>query len=93
MNTIDTLEDILVCDYRVARARLTPDAPLSALGIDSLGLLELMFKIEDRFRIKIPGDLPEDLHTLRDVVRYVDALLANRPAAHASAVGAPALEP
>ena len=92
MNTIDTLEDILVRDYQVARARLTPDAPLSALGIDSLGLLELMFKIEDRFHVKIPGDTPDNLHTLQDVVRYIDGLIEKRPAADAPAVSAPALE-
>ncbi|HVC01444.1 MAG TPA: acyl carrier protein [Steroidobacteraceae bacterium] len=93
MNTIDTLQDILVRDYQVARALLTPDAPLSALGIDSLGFLELMFKIEDRFHVKIPGDMPTDLHTLQDVVRYIDALIDTRPAAHPHAVGAQALEP
>lgn len=93
MNTIDTLQDILVRDYQVARARLTPDAPLSALGIDSLGFLELMFKIEDRFHVKIPGDTPTELHTLQDVVGYIDALLATRPSAQAPAVGAQALEP
>ncbi len=93
MNTIDTLEDILVRDYQVARECLTPDALLGDLGIDSLGLLELMFKIEDRFHLKIPGDTPNDLHTLQDVVRYIDARIARRPAARAAAAGAQVLEP
>ncbi|HVC00711.1 MAG TPA: phosphopantetheine-binding protein [Steroidobacteraceae bacterium] len=93
MNTIETLQDILVRDYQVARTGLTPDASLGALGIDSLGFLELMFKIEDRFHVKIPGDTPTDLHTLQDVVGYIDALIANRPPADAPAVGVRAREP
>lgn len=79
MKTIDALEEIMIRDYQVTRTQLTPDAPLSDLGIDSLGLLELMFKIEDRFHVKIRGDTPADLNTLQDVVRYVDALIDTRP--------------
>ena len=87
MSTFETLQEILVRDYQVARERLAPDAMLSTLGIDSLGLLELMFKIEDRFHVKIPGDAPTDLTTIHDVVSYVDGLIANHPADHAR--GAP----
>lgn len=93
MNTIDVLEDLLVRDYQVPRALLTADAMLTAIGIDSLGLLELMFKIEDRFDVKIPGDPPDDLLTLQDVVRYIDALIANRPTDRVPAAAAQALEP
>jgi hypothetical protein len=38
-----------------------------------------MFKIEDRFVLKITGDTPTDLVTVGDVVRYIDGLLASQP--------------
>jgi acyl carrier protein len=76
MNTLERLQDILVKDYGISRQALTPDAVPATLGIDSLGMLELMFKIEDHFQVKIPGDPPENLATIRDVVVYVDALMA-----------------
>lgn len=85
MSTLETLQDILVRDYGLERDRLTPDAALDTLGMDSLSLLELMFKIEDDFAVKIPGDPPSDLRTVRDVVAYIDGLIADR-AANASAV-------
>lgn len=93
MTTLDTLQDILVRDYQVARARLTPDAPLSAVGIDSLGLLELLFKIEDRFHVKISGETPTGLHTVQDVVGYIDALIAGRSAVPAQTLGAQSRNP
>jgi acyl carrier protein len=84
MSTLETLQDILVRDYGLERDRLSPDAALDTLGMDSLSLLELMFKIEDGFHVKIPGDPPSDLRTVRDVVAYIDELIADR-AAKASA--------
>jgi acyl carrier protein len=44
--------------------------------VDSLDLLELMFKIEDRYKLAIRDDVPTDLTTVRDVVRFIDRLLA-----------------
>ncbi len=79
MDILVTLQDILVKDYKVAREKLEPQSELSTLGIDSLGLLELMFKIEDTFHVKIPGDPPTDLVTVQDVCRYIESLLASQP--------------
>jgi acyl carrier protein len=82
MNTLDTLVDILARDYCVAREQIQPEATLDTLGLDSLSVLELMFKIEDRYKVKITGDTPTDLRTVSDVVRYIDSLLAGNSATH-----------
>lgn len=78
MNILASLQEILIKDYKVAREKLAPDAQLSDLGIDSLGRLELMFKIEDTFQVKIPGDPPSDLVTVRDVCAYIEGLVASQ---------------
>jgi hypothetical protein len=39
-----------------------------------------MFKIEDRYKVKITDDTPTDLLTISDVVRYIDSLLAGKSA-------------
>lgn len=75
--TIDRLRLLLVKDYKLDPATLLPDAPLEALGIDSLGVAELMFNIEDEFKVTIPGD-PVALTTVGDVVRYIDDLVATQ---------------
>jgi acyl carrier protein len=85
MSTLETLQDLLMAAYALDRERLTPDAELTTLGVDSLGVVELLFQIEDRFGVQIPGDAPTDLRTVGDVVEYIDSLLAKRPPGSASA--------
>jgi acyl carrier protein len=79
--TLERLQDLLIEAYAIERERLGPDAELATLGVDSLGLVELLFQIEDRFGVQIPGDAPTDLRTVGDVVDYIDTLLAARPPA------------
>lgn len=78
MTTLQTLQDILVRDYRLTSEQVAPEAVLVTLGLDSLSVLELMFKIEDQFHLKITSDTPTDLITVSDVVIYVDGLLASQ---------------
>jgi acyl carrier protein len=79
MNTLETLQDILIDEFNLTRERVAPDAELAALGVDSLDLLELMFKIEDRYKLAIRDDVPYDLTTVGDVVRFIDRLVAAQP--------------
>ncbi|GAC1504325.1 MAG: hypothetical protein NVS1B6_12300 [Steroidobacteraceae bacterium] len=85
MTTLQTLQDILVRDYRLSLEQVVPEADLTSLGLDSLSVLELMFKIEDRFLLKITGDTPTNLVTVSDVVAYIDELLASQKAFAAAA--------
>jgi len=85
MTTLASLQDTLVKDYKISRELLAPEAPLDSLGIDSLGMLELMFKIEDHFHVKIPGDTPTNLILVRDVVAYIDRLVADHSTLNAVA--------
>ena len=72
--TYDWLCMTLVEEYKLDPDKLTPDAPLEALGIDSLGIAELLFNVEDEFGIVLPPEAVQ-LPTMGDVVRYIDALI------------------
>jgi acyl carrier protein len=74
MTTLDRLTRIIVQNYKVDPTQLTMQQPLAALGIDSLGIIELMFLIEEEFGIKFPSDA-EALPTIGDVVNCIDGLL------------------
>jgi len=73
--TLEGLRAILVRDYQLDPDAVTRDAPLEGLGIDSLGVAELMFTVEDQFRIRLSPDSVR-LATVGDVVRYIDELMA-----------------
>ena len=76
--TFDRLSAIFMKDYKLEPDQLTPDAPLEALGIDSLGVADLLFNIEDEFGISLPPE-PVQLLTIGDVARFIDELLARQP--------------
>lgn len=82
MNTYDRLVRILADEHDLAPEALQPEARLDQLGIDSLSVMELLFKIEDEFDIKVPNDQVA-LVTVEDIVAYVNALAAQQAAAPA----------
>ena len=73
-DTLEKLRDILARDYKIAPELLTPDSLLEELGVDSLGVAELLFNIEDEFTITVPPETVT-LATLGDVVGYIDGLI------------------
>jgi acyl carrier protein len=88
MGTLETLRGILAEELKVDPVKLAPDARLEDLGVDSLGLLELMFKIEDQFTLRIKDDIPHTLVTIQDVVLYIDDLLKKAPPSEPTPSGA-----
>jgi len=89
MSTFELLQSILIKEYKLSPVRLVPEATLTDLGIDSLDLVDLIFKIEDCFGLKIKDDVARPLVTLEDVAMYVDELLKARPAAGGTQAGDP----
>ena len=73
-NTLERLRAIMVRDYQLAPERLTTDARLDNLGLDSLGVAELLFMVEDEFTICLPTD-PIHLTTMGAVVRHIDEIV------------------
>lgn len=77
MTSYERLKRILVTDYKIDADRLTPEARLEDLGLDSLAVMEMVFTIEDEFHIKAAPE-QATLATVGDVVAYVDRLIAEQ---------------
>lgn len=82
MSTLDRLQRILAADYEIPPARSAPSAALEDLGVDSLGVMELLFKIEDEFHIHVPT-IQTSLLRIQDVVDFIDQLVKTQNAAPA----------
>ena len=67
-------------------ADVTLDSTLESLGIDSLGLVESIFAIEEAFDISVPFNANDpsesdfDISTVASIIAAVEALVATRPA-------------
>ena len=86
--TYEQLCAILVRDYKLVPESLTLDAALEGLGIDSLGIAELLFNVEDEFKVTLPHE-QVPLETVGDVVAYIDSLIAANAAGGAPSAAYP----
>ena len=77
--TFDRLSMLLQQSFNLSPERITPDATLASLDIDSLGTVELLWQVEAVFRITIPA-APINPLTLADVVQHIDQLAARSAA-------------
>lgn len=79
MNTLQTIQRMMVEQFELKAEDLTPDAQLEALGLDSLSVIEFMFNIEDEFHIKLPDERVE-IKTIQDIAGIVERLVAEQKA-------------
>jgi acyl carrier protein len=75
--TFETTKRIIVDNYELAPERLTPDTSLDAIELDSLALTELIFALEDEFKVTAKTN-GQGMRTLGDVAAYIDRLIAER---------------
>ena len=47
MNTLETIKQYAVQEFEVKSEEIEVDAPFEQVGIDSLGLVEFIFELED----------------------------------------------
>jgi acyl carrier protein len=86
--TFERLKRILANDFEVATDIITPTARLDSLGIDSLAVIEVIFQLEDEFKISFPQD-PGELSTIGSLVSAIDELVARQSAPSSPKTAAP----
>ena len=78
-NTLATVQAIVAEELDIAITELLPDRPLEELGVDSLGIIEVMFNLEESFDIRM-GDERVPIKTVQDIANIVDKLIRERGA-------------
>jgi acyl carrier protein len=61
--------------FGLEQSKISPGATLSELGVDSLQLIELVFRFEDAFGIQVPMDNFGPRMTVADAIAAIEKLL------------------
>jgi len=80
MTTLQTLHRILKKNFDLEPAALPPEARLGDLQIDSLAVIDVLFEVEDEFKVTVPSEpaAQASLRTVGDLVAYIDRLVAEQ---------------
>ena len=79
-DTFERVRTLMVGEFQLDPEKITPETPLTDLGVDSLAALEFVFVLEDTFHFTL--DTTTDLRggLVQDVVNAVDLALLRQPA-------------
>ena len=73
MAVFERLRDVVAEELGVSPDEIKPEARfIEDLGADSIGLMELVMKLEEEFGIKIPDEDVEKISTVGDAVKYIE---------------------
>jgi acyl carrier protein len=71
--TFARVRTLMAKEFQLDPARITPDTPLSDLGVDSLAALEFVFALENEFAIRLDTDVDLRGGAVRNVVEIVES--------------------
>jgi acyl carrier protein len=68
---LETMQTLLYERLGIDKDKVTLDASLEDLGIDSLMQIELLFDFEDKYKVKIP-DITEKPTTIGELLAVIE---------------------
>jgi acyl carrier protein len=75
----DTVFDIIAKESGIDRSKITPEATLKDLEIQSLDAVQIIFEIEDHFKVTMPDRDPKfDTESVKGLIDTVEKLLAEQ---------------
>ena len=70
------VESILMDQLSITRDQITPESRIQEdLGADSLDVIEIVMKLEERFAVTIADDVAEEVRSVQDVRDVLSRLL------------------
>ena len=75
MQTLELLRQYLQNKASIDPAKVTPEARLEDIGVDSLILIDLMFELEESLNVRVP-DMDSRPTTVAELIDLFDSLSA-----------------
>ena len=70
----DKIREIIVEQLDVDEDKVTTDASITEdLGADSLDVVDMVMSIEESFDLEIPDEEVENIKTVGDIVKFIEA--------------------
>jgi acyl carrier protein len=82
--------EVIAKKKKLDRASITPTSTFEELGLDSLDAADLMFTIEDTFKIVVPDQAAQSMRTVSEIVAGVRTLVGQSQQSSQGAEGAKA---
>ena len=79
MHTLDRLRILAARELSLDGPALELQTPLSSLHIDSLALVDFIFKVEEEFGIRVSDERISNMRTIGDLERSISELLPATP--------------
>jgi acyl carrier protein len=76
MDTLTRIKELAAQQFGGEPNAIDENAPVNTLGIDSLGFLEFLFELEDKFGFPIPQESVVNVKTLGELAAAIDGLIA-----------------
>jgi len=73
MQTLELLRQYLQAKASIDPGKVTPDAKLEDIGVDSLILIDLMFELEESLNVRVP-DVDTRPATVSELTQLFDSL-------------------
>ena len=70
---LEKIKALVAENLGVEESKITENSSLEDLGADSLDLFEMVMGLEEEFEIEIPTEDLEQIVTVGDVVKYIEA--------------------
>jgi len=71
----DELLDLIAQEALIDRARLTPEATLAELGLDSVDVVSIVFAVEEKYGVEIPEDAFKETENLGQLLATFRTLI------------------
>jgi acyl carrier protein len=74
----DELLDLISAEALIDRAKLAPSATLADLGLDSVGVVSIVFAVEDKYGVEIAEDAFNDAPNLDAFLGRLETIIRAR---------------
>jgi len=76
-DTFEEVKTLIAEELEVDEGQIAMDSQIvDDLGADSLDVVELIMRLEEKFEIEIPDEDAEKIQTVGDAVKFIDSKLS-----------------